>query len=526
LYYSIPFFTFIVPCQLKPNKMMLRISHISVFLLLVVFCYNATAQKKTNTDSLALFKEVKEKYGAYEKKHGHYIQTPNVKMHYLKWENPGGVPLIWMHGTYSNAYELMAFSDELIAMGFEVYSIDYYAHGQTPVPEKEVSHYHIADDVLFLMNAEGIDKAVIGGWSRGGFISSMFYDQYPDRTLGLILEDGGFDNFIVSYNNADSEERNTFFEQMRNFEDPTEKLFDSLREAWDYYNKTIYTWYSFHSDFIKVDEKFLWGINALRTVNNADWGINPGLANLVKARKEDVAEMDKYFKNPTIAPLFFREIYSFDVEILFRHLHVPTLIFDPRQEKEDFLSDVGDQAEMLARRHPKYIIHKIYKDTHHEVKFQRPEQFLNDVEEFSERIKAHYEEHENISKSIAERLIEGLNIRDAKIYEKLCADNYTSFFPSNSKIAMTKEQELRNAQGAWKAFPDLKWIISDMITDGNKVAVSFTITGTHQEDWGGIPAKGNVINIGGLMTLEIEEEKIVRKYEEMNVEDLFGQMQQ
>jgi len=128
-------------------------------------------------------------------------------------------------------------------------------------------------------------------------------------------------------------------------------------------------------------------------------------------------------------------------------------------------------------------------------------------------------------KSIAEKLINGLNEQDPEIYEKLCADNYASFFPSNSKIAMTKAQELKNAQMAWKAFPDLKWSINDMIAEDNKVAMRFTITGTHQKDWGGITAKGNVINVGGTMILEIEQGKIVRKYEDMNVADLVGQMQ-
>ncbi|MDH5603079.1 MAG: alpha/beta hydrolase, partial [Cyclobacteriaceae bacterium] len=139
---------------------------------LVAFFTPVTAQHKTPTDSLALFKKVKKQYEAYEKKHGHYIQTPNVKMHYLKWDNPGGVPLIWSHGTYSSSYDLLPFAEKLLEMGFEVYAIDYYGHGRTPLPSKEVSHYHIADDINYLMTELGIEKAVIAGWSRGGIISS------------------------------------------------------------------------------------------------------------------------------------------------------------------------------------------------------------------------------------------------------------------------------------------------------------------------------------------------------------------
>jgi pimeloyl-ACP methyl ester carboxylesterase len=36
-----------------------------------------------------------------------------------------------------------------------------------------------------------IEKAIIGGWSRGGTISSAFYDAYPETVQALIFEDGG-----------------------------------------------------------------------------------------------------------------------------------------------------------------------------------------------------------------------------------------------------------------------------------------------------------------------------------------------
>ena len=63
-----------------------------------------------------LLVEAKAQYDDYEKKHGNYIQTPNVKMHYLKWENLGGVPLIWSHGTGSSSYELMQIIDRRRAL--------------------------------------------------------------------------------------------------------------------------------------------------------------------------------------------------------------------------------------------------------------------------------------------------------------------------------------------------------------------------------------------------------------------------
>ncbi len=145
---------------------------------------------KAIQDSL-FFLKTKAEFAKFEQAHDHYIQTDNVKMHYLTWGKPTGTPIVWAHGTGSNAYEMLGFADSLVKKGCFVISIDYYGHGFTPIPDKEVSLYHVADDIKFLLDHLKIKKAIIGGWSRGGSISTVFYDAYPDRVLGLILEDGG-----------------------------------------------------------------------------------------------------------------------------------------------------------------------------------------------------------------------------------------------------------------------------------------------------------------------------------------------
>ena len=168
-----------------------------IFILVFTFIIyppQLKAQEMLKEDSITLFVEAKAQYDDYEKTHGNYIQTPNVKMHYLKWENPAGVPLIWSHGTGSSAYELIQIVDRLVEMGFEVYAIAYYAHGKTPIPSNEdISINHVADDIIALMDYLKIEKAIIGGWSRGGIISTVFYGDYPNRALGLICVDGGTD---------------------------------------------------------------------------------------------------------------------------------------------------------------------------------------------------------------------------------------------------------------------------------------------------------------------------------------------
>ncbi len=57
------------------------------FLLFFLSVFYLTAQDKAMQDSL-FFLKTKAEFVQFEKTHGHYIQTPNVKMHYLSWGKP------------------------------------------------------------------------------------------------------------------------------------------------------------------------------------------------------------------------------------------------------------------------------------------------------------------------------------------------------------------------------------------------------------------------------------------------------
>jgi steroid delta-isomerase-like uncharacterized protein len=73
------------------------------------------------------------------------------------------------------------------------------------------------------------------------------------------------------------------------------------------------------------------------------------------------------------------------------------------------------------------------------------------------------------------------------------------------------------------AFPDLKMTVDDMIVDGDKMAVRFTATGTHQGEFAGIPATGKSVSIGGIDIFRFENNKLV---EHWGYGDQVGLMQQ
>jgi steroid delta-isomerase-like uncharacterized protein len=58
------------------------------------------------------------------------------------------------------------------------------------------------------------------------------------------------------------------------------------------------------------------------------------------------------------------------------------------------------------------------------------------------------------------------------------------------------------------AFPDSRFLVHDVIAEGNKVAVRHHMQGTHQAPFQGIPASGKQVRIDAIALFRVEHEKI------------------
>ena len=76
----------------------------------------------------------------------------------------------------------------------------------------------------------------------------------------------------------------------------------------------------------------------------------------------------------------------------------------------------------------------------------------------------------------------------------------------------------------FKAFPDIKLTILDMIAEGDKVALIRNMTGTHTgEPFMGIPATGNKTDTNSTYIVRIADNKVV---EARGTRDMLGMWQQ
>jgi steroid delta-isomerase-like uncharacterized protein len=73
------------------------------------------------------------------------------------------------------------------------------------------------------------------------------------------------------------------------------------------------------------------------------------------------------------------------------------------------------------------------------------------------------------------------------------------------------------------AFPDFRWTVEDQVAEGDKVTTRYTLSGTHEGEFFGVPASGRRVEVSGINIDRFEGGKLV---EEWASYDLLGAMRQ
>jgi len=129
--------------------------------------------------------------------HGHqlaasddrFVAVDGFNMRYQVKGDPGGMPLILLHGFASSIVTWYRNMDDL-ARGQRVYAIDLKGWGLTDKPtEGDYSMVAQAHHVRSFMRAMQIERAAIVGHSMGGAIAVHMAVEYPAATSGIVLID-------------------------------------------------------------------------------------------------------------------------------------------------------------------------------------------------------------------------------------------------------------------------------------------------------------------------------------------------
>ena len=119
-----------------------------------------------------------------------WADVRDLRMRYLDWGGDG-TPILALHGLASSAhwYDIIA---PLLCDDFRIVAPDQRGHGQTTQATDGYGWHSVASDAVGLLDALGIEEAIVFGHSWGGNVAVSTAAHFPERVKALVMIDGGF----------------------------------------------------------------------------------------------------------------------------------------------------------------------------------------------------------------------------------------------------------------------------------------------------------------------------------------------
>src|SRR6185503_10560570 len=172
-------------CNLKNTTKFIRMKTISFFLsktnLLILVLFTSLYIQNANAQTAAPVKTG-------------YVPVNGMKMYYEIHgkEITGALPLIVLHGAYMNIPSMGAIILEL-AKTHRVYAIEMQGHGRTNDINRPITYPNLADDVSAFMDAIGIKKADVFGYSMGAGAALQLAIRHPEKVNRLVVASVAYD---------------------------------------------------------------------------------------------------------------------------------------------------------------------------------------------------------------------------------------------------------------------------------------------------------------------------------------------
>jgi pimeloyl-ACP methyl ester carboxylesterase len=121
---------------------------------------------------------------------GDRVDVNGMRMYY---EVSGeGDPLIVLHGAYMNIPSMGAIIPKL-AETHEVYALEMQGHGRTTDIDRPITYPNLADDVAAFMDAVGLEKADVFGYSMGAAAGLQLAIRHSEKVNRLVAASVAYD---------------------------------------------------------------------------------------------------------------------------------------------------------------------------------------------------------------------------------------------------------------------------------------------------------------------------------------------
>jgi len=103
-----------------------------------------------------------------------------------------GDPLIVLHGAYMTIESMGAIIPKL-AETHRVYALELQGHGRTTDIDRPITYPNLADDVAAFMDAIGLEKADVFGYSMGAAAALQLAVRHPTKVNKLVVASAAYD---------------------------------------------------------------------------------------------------------------------------------------------------------------------------------------------------------------------------------------------------------------------------------------------------------------------------------------------
>ncbi|HEY8468217.1 MAG TPA: alpha/beta hydrolase [Longimicrobiales bacterium] len=118
------------------------------------------------------------------------VEVNGMQMYY---EVSGqGQPLIVLHGAYMNIPSMGEIIPKL-AQTHRVYALELQGHGRTTDIDRPITYPNLADDVAAFMDAVGITRADVFGYSMGAAVGLQLAIRHPGKVNKLVAASVSYD---------------------------------------------------------------------------------------------------------------------------------------------------------------------------------------------------------------------------------------------------------------------------------------------------------------------------------------------
>jgi 3-oxoadipate enol-lactonase len=224
----------------------------------------------------------------------------------------------------------------------------------SPKSKRKLAVTHHVDDILAILDAEQVDRAVFAGWSMGVQISLDVAASFPDRVAGLVLLNGTHGHVL-----------STGFQPFISIPFLPRRL------------HAVLDWLQDHGDVAQ---------HLARVTRVAEIPMWLGLRLTAGARASEVTPLLSRYMDDVLGPSFpnylrlFQELDAHSTYHLLREIEAPALIIAGML---DVLTPPYQSAEM-ARRMPNSELIRLWRSSHFSM-LERPEVVIPAMRRFLEQ---------------------------------------------------------------------------------------------------------------------------------------------